>query len=155
LKTDTYLSSFLAGNEMRYSTLPIAQFLYIAFAFLVVILLSNVLIAIVTDSYGVIKNERSAMVFWANRLDFVAEMDASKSSSNYCRFIASLKSSQSPFSLQSKTSVSVSGHAVARKEVVHPEHPRMSKRHRMENQFPLRPKKKKGLENSERGGKVS
>ncbi|KAL7493923.1 hypothetical protein ACHAWT_002723 [Skeletonema menzelii] len=66
------------GNEMRYSTLPIAQFLYIAFAFLVVILLSNVLIAIVTDSYGVIKNERSAMVFWANRLDFVAEMDAIK-----------------------------------------------------------------------------
>lgn len=78
-----YLSSFFAGNEMRYSTLPIAQFLYIAFAFLVVILLSNVLIAIVTDSYGVIKNERSAMVFWANRLDFVAEMDASKSSSKY------------------------------------------------------------------------
>lgn len=76
-------SSFLSGNEMRYSTLPIAQFLYIAFAFLVVILLSNVLIAIVTDSYGVIKNERSAMVFWANRLDFVAEMDASKSSSKY------------------------------------------------------------------------
>ncbi len=63
---------------MRYATLPIAQFLYIAFAFLVVILLSNVLIAIVTDSYGVIKNERSAMVFWANRLDFVAEMDAIK-----------------------------------------------------------------------------
>mmetsp|Transcript_45096 Transcript_45096/g.94562 ORF Transcript_45096/g.94562 Transcript_45096/m.94562 type:complete len:894 (+) Transcript_45096:64-2745(+) len=66
------------GNEMRYSTLPVAQFLYIAFAFLVVILLSNVLIAIVTDSYGVIKNERAAMVFWSNRLDFVAEMDAIK-----------------------------------------------------------------------------
>ena len=66
------------GNEMRYSTLPVAQLLYVAFAFLVVILLSNVLIAIVTDSYGVIKNERSAMVFWSNRLDFVAEMDAIK-----------------------------------------------------------------------------
>lgn len=66
------------GNEMRYSTLPVAQALYIAFAFLVVILLSNVLIAIVTDSYGVIKNERAAMVFWSNRLDFVAEMDAIK-----------------------------------------------------------------------------
>jgi len=66
------------GNEMRYSTLPVAQFLYVAFAFLVVILLSNVLIAIVTDSYGVIKNERAAMVFWSNRLDFVAEMDAIK-----------------------------------------------------------------------------
>jgi hypothetical protein len=66
------------GNEMRYSTLPVAQFLYIAFAFLVIILLSNVLIAIVTDSYGVIKNERAAMVFWSNRLDFVAEIDAIK-----------------------------------------------------------------------------
>jgi hypothetical protein len=61
---------------MRYSTSNVAQFLYVAFAFLVVILLSNVLIAIVTDSYGVIKNERAAMVFWSNRLDFVAEMDA-------------------------------------------------------------------------------
>jgi len=61
---------------MRYSTNLTAQILYVAFAFLVVILLSNVLIAIVTDSYGVIKNERAAMVFWSNRLDFVAEMDA-------------------------------------------------------------------------------
>ena len=52
--------------------------MYVTFAFLVVILLSNVLIAIVTDSYGVIKNERAAMVFWSNRLDFVAEMDAIK-----------------------------------------------------------------------------
>lgn len=64
------------GDETRYSTSNVAQFLYVAFAFLVVILLSNVLIAIVTDSYGVIKNERAAMVFWSNRLDFVAEMDA-------------------------------------------------------------------------------
>lgn len=66
------------GNEMRYSTVPVAQVLYVLFTFLVVILLSNVLIAIVTDSYGVIKNERAAMVFWSNRLDFVAEMDAIK-----------------------------------------------------------------------------
>ena len=66
------------SNEMRYSTLPVAQFLYVAFAFLVIILLSNVLIAIVTDSYGVVKNERAAMVFWSNRLDFVAEIDAIK-----------------------------------------------------------------------------
>ena len=60
-------------NEMRYSTLPVAQLLYIAFSFLVIILLSNVLIAIVTDSYGVIENERAAMVFWSNRLDFAAK----------------------------------------------------------------------------------
>lgn len=63
---------------MRYATSRVAQFLYVTFAFLVVILLSNVLIAIVTDSYGVIKNERAAMVFWSNRLDFVAEMDSIK-----------------------------------------------------------------------------
>lgn len=53
-----------------------AQFLYVAYAFLVVILLSNVLIAIVTDSYEIIQNDRAAIVFWSNRLDFVAEMDA-------------------------------------------------------------------------------
>lgn len=64
------------GNEMRYSTSYVALILYYLFTFLVVILLSNVLIAIVTDSYGVIKNERAAMVFWSNRLDFIAEMDA-------------------------------------------------------------------------------
>jgi hypothetical protein len=43
--------------------------------FLVVILLANVLIAIVTDSYKVIQDQRAAIVFWTNRLDFVAELD--------------------------------------------------------------------------------
>jgi ankyrin repeat protein len=63
------------GDESRYSTSLTAQILYIGFAFLVVILLSNVLIAIVTDSYEIIQNDRAAIVFWSNRLDFVAEMD--------------------------------------------------------------------------------
>jgi hypothetical protein len=44
--------------------------------FLVVILLANVLIAIVTDSYKIIQDQRAAIVFWTNRLVFVAEMDA-------------------------------------------------------------------------------
>ena len=44
--------------------------------FLVAILLANVLIAIVTDSYRVIQDQRAAIVFWTNRLDFIAEMDA-------------------------------------------------------------------------------
>jgi hypothetical protein len=66
------------GNEMRYSDSIVGTIFFYVFAFLVVVLLSNVLIAIVTDSYGVIKNERAAMVFWSNRLDFVAEMDAIK-----------------------------------------------------------------------------
>jgi hypothetical protein len=48
----------------------------VAYAFLVVILLSNVLIAIVTDSYEIVQNDRAAIVFWSNRLDFVAETDA-------------------------------------------------------------------------------
>ena len=63
------------GNVGRYSTNLTAQILYLFFAFIVVILLSNVLIAIVTDSYEIIQNERAAIVFWSNRLDFVAEMD--------------------------------------------------------------------------------
>jgi hypothetical protein len=64
------------GDETRYSTSLVAQILYVGYAFLVVILLSNVLIAIVTDSYEIIQNDRAAIVFWSNRLDFVAEMDA-------------------------------------------------------------------------------
>ena len=54
----------------------LAVVLFSIFMFLVVILLANVLIAIVTDSYGVIRNERAEIVFWSTRLDFVAEMDA-------------------------------------------------------------------------------
>jgi hypothetical protein len=63
------------GSELRYDGNYVAQFLYILYAFLVVILLSNVLIANVTDSYEIIQNDRAAIVFWSNRLDFVAEMD--------------------------------------------------------------------------------
>lgn len=63
------------GEVNRYQQSLTAQILYIAFVFVVVILLSNVLIAIVTDSHSVVKNERAEMVFWSNRLDFVAEMD--------------------------------------------------------------------------------
>lgn len=64
------------GDETRYSTNLTAQVLFVGYAFLVVILLSNVLIAIVTDSYEIIQNDRAAIVFWSNRLDFVAETDA-------------------------------------------------------------------------------
>ena len=63
-------------DEMDFIESEIATALYIIFMFLVVILLANVLIAIVTDSFGEIKNERAAIVFWSNRLNFVAEMDA-------------------------------------------------------------------------------
>jgi hypothetical protein len=63
------------GNETRYQGVLAAQIIYIFYAFVVVILLSNVLIAIVTDSYEFIQNDRAAIVFWSNRLDLVAEMD--------------------------------------------------------------------------------
>jgi hypothetical protein len=53
-----------------------AVILFAIFMFLVVILLANVLIAIVTDSYKVIQDQRAAIVFWTNRLDFIAQMDA-------------------------------------------------------------------------------
>jgi len=64
------------GDMNKYSNSYVAQILYIMYAFLVIILLSNVLIAIVTDSYEIVQNDRAAIVFWTNRLDFVAEMDA-------------------------------------------------------------------------------
>ncbi len=50
--------------------------LFVLFMFLVVILLANVLIAIVADSYKIIQDQRAAIVFWSNRLVFVAELDA-------------------------------------------------------------------------------
>ncbi|CAB9500695.1 Ankyrin Repeat [Seminavis robusta] len=64
------------GTETRYYDRLVAQLLYLLYAFVVVILLSNMLIAIVTDLYEVIQHDRAAIVFWSNRLDFVAEMDA-------------------------------------------------------------------------------
>eukprot|EP00536_Pseudo-nitzschia_multiseries_P004495 jgi/Psemu1/253683/estExt_Genewise1Plus.C_740119 len=63
------------GTETRYDQNLVAQIMYIFYGFFIVILLSNVLIAIVTDSYEIVQNDRAAIVFWSNRLDFVAEMD--------------------------------------------------------------------------------
>jgi ankyrin repeat protein len=64
------------NSVTRYSSNLMAQVLFVAYGFLVVILLSNVLIAITTDSYDIIQGDRAAIVFWSNRLDFCAEMDA-------------------------------------------------------------------------------
>jgi ankyrin repeat protein len=55
---------------------PLAVVVFALFMFFIVILLANVLIAIVTDSYKVIQDQRAAIVFWTNRLDFIAQMDA-------------------------------------------------------------------------------
>jgi hypothetical protein len=63
-------------DDKLFQSSGVAIALYIIFMFLVVILLANVLIAIVTDSYKVVQDQRAAIVFWTNRLDFIAEMDA-------------------------------------------------------------------------------
>ncbi len=74
---DTFLSVYtmLLGevDEGDFETSVLATIAFIFFVFLVVILLANVLIAIVTDSYSVIRNERAAIVFWSNRLDFIGK----------------------------------------------------------------------------------
>lgn len=63
-------------DENQFDGKPFARVLFGLFMFLVVILLANVLIAIVTDSYKVIQDQRAAIVFWTNRLDYIALMDA-------------------------------------------------------------------------------
>jgi len=77
---DSFLSVYtmLLGevDETDFLNYGVALALFVIFMFLCVILLANVLIAIVTDSYKVIQDQKAAIVFWTNRLDFVAEMDA-------------------------------------------------------------------------------
>ncbi|GKY96190.1 hypothetical protein MPSEU_000578900 [Mayamaea pseudoterrestris] len=63
-------------SDVTFKTSGTATTFFVIFMFLVVILLANVLIAIVADSYKVIQDQRAAIVFWTNRLDFIAEMDA-------------------------------------------------------------------------------
>jgi hypothetical protein len=72
------LYSMLLGevDESLFEESKIATWLFAGFMFLVVILLANVLIAIVTDSYKIVQDQRAAIVFWTNRLDKVAEMNA-------------------------------------------------------------------------------
>mmetsp|Transcript_6150 Transcript_6150/g.10426 ORF Transcript_6150/g.10426 Transcript_6150/m.10426 type:complete len:853 (-) Transcript_6150:113-2671(-) len=88
LKSYTMLLGEVDDADFRDSdprVTSMATIFYGLFMFAVVIVLANVLIAIVTDSYGVIKNERSAVVFWSNKLDFVAEMDVIISGLSRCR----------------------------------------------------------------------
>jgi len=49
--------------------------LFCLFFFMEVIILLNILIAIITDLYSVVTNERAAIVFWSNRLAFITDMD--------------------------------------------------------------------------------
>jgi hypothetical protein len=65
-------NNFKDGDEFN----VFAIIVFVVFFFFVVILLANVLIAIVTDSYKIIQDERAAIVFWTNRLNFIVPMDA-------------------------------------------------------------------------------
>jgi Ion transport protein len=77
-------------DEDDFSSSAVATALFIIFMFLCVILLANVLIAIVKDSYKIIQDQKAAIVFWTNRLDFVAEMDAIANGPWKARFYKSL-----------------------------------------------------------------
>jgi hypothetical protein len=54
---------------------PMSILLFLAFYCVEVIVLVNILIAIITDLYAVVTNERAAIVFWSNRLAFLTDMD--------------------------------------------------------------------------------
>jgi len=64
-----------AVDETQFQDIPEARLLFIIYMILVVIILLNVLIAIVTDSYAYIKDQRAEIVFWCNRLDFVSAVE--------------------------------------------------------------------------------
>jgi hypothetical protein len=58
---------------------------YILFGIIVIIVLLNVLIAIVVDTYGTIRDDKTEEVFWSSRLHFVAEVEVMKNLlKNHC-----------------------------------------------------------------------
>ena len=63
-------------DEDQFETSKAATWFFGLFMFLMVLPLANVLIAIVTDSYKVIQDKEAAVVFYTNRLYFLAETDA-------------------------------------------------------------------------------
>jgi len=63
-----YDSSIFKQNDFK-------MFLFVSFYFIEVIILVNILIAIITDLYGVVTNDRASIVFWSNRLSFLTDMD--------------------------------------------------------------------------------
>jgi hypothetical protein len=73
LKTYTMFLGEYDSSLFRWD--PMSAGLFLAFYFIEVIILVNILIAIITDLYGVVTNERAAIVFWSNRLAFLTDMD--------------------------------------------------------------------------------
>ena len=73
---DFHLDFDTGDREFDVNDFMTIRIFYLLYAVIVVLVLSNMLIAITTESYGVIKDERATMVFWSNRLDQVASNDA-------------------------------------------------------------------------------
>ena len=74
LRVYTMFLGEVDDDDFKSKTVAIVFFGF--FMFLMVILLANVLIAIVTDSYKVIQDREATLVFYTNRLYFLAETDA-------------------------------------------------------------------------------
>ena len=72
-KTYTMMLGEIDDTIFYWSNLALV--LFCIFFFMEVVILLNILIAIITDLYGVITNERAAIVFWSNRLAFITDMD--------------------------------------------------------------------------------
>jgi len=72
-KTYTMMLGETDFSIFRWSKLALV--LKCIFFFAEVIILLNILVAIICDLYGVVTNERAAIVFWSNRLSFTTDMD--------------------------------------------------------------------------------
>jgi hypothetical protein len=73
LKTYTM---FLGGYDAAlFEWDAVSTLLFLAFYCFEVIVLVTILIALITDLYHVVKNERAAIIFWSNRLAFLTDMD--------------------------------------------------------------------------------
>eukprot|EP00578_Thalassiosira_sp_NH16_P023365 CAMPEP_0181096198 /NCGR_PEP_ID=MMETSP1071-20121207/10906_1 /TAXON_ID=35127 /ORGANISM="Thalassiosira sp., Strain NH16" /LENGTH=846 /DNA_ID=CAMNT_0023178593 /DNA_START=103 /DNA_END=2643 /DNA_ORIENTATION=+ len=72
-KTFTMMLGEIDDTIFYWNTLSLVMFCI--FFFSEVVILLNILIAIITDLYSVVTNERAAIVFWSNRLAFITDMD--------------------------------------------------------------------------------
>lgn len=72
-KTYTMMLGAIDDSIFYWNTFSLV--LFCIFFFAEVIILLNVLVAIITDLYSVVTNERAAIVFWSNRLAFTTDMD--------------------------------------------------------------------------------
>jgi hypothetical protein len=77
-------------DESEFADSTVGTWLYGIFVFIMVILLATVLIAIVTNSYKFIQDSEATMVFYTNRLHFLAETDAISNFPYFQRLFSSI-----------------------------------------------------------------